>query len=347
MKIYTILYIFIIIYQIKFIEGDCVCEDQSLCGVRNYPWRNEVVGFSSSNNYTQLKEKVDWSRITTLVLVLNENTDPRIICLAHSHGVRVHHRVPFPGYSYDAQNPWLVSNLRLVKEFKVDGLNLDFEMNSNDFQSQIVNELVMRINQLLYLIDPNIQLTYDIPLSPNELDYEFLSKALDYYLVMAYDLNFHTNPLAPNSPLNIVEEGVDFLLSKLKIPASKLVLGLPWYGYYGQCQGMTSQSKLGFQTCNLPSYQIPPSMTYQDILLNLMKLDNSGQLWDPQTMTPYLNWKDENGNIYQIRYDNPRSISQKVSYAKKLKLRGVGVWRIDSIFQLNDQSAKLMWYSLT
>ncbi|KYQ91060.1 glycoside hydrolase family 18 protein [Tieghemostelium lacteum] len=340
------LFDFILIKELEKKVFACPCQDESLCQVLQTPPREEIVGFILDNDMDFYQQYVNWQNLTSVIVPLSNSTNPEIICLAHQHKVRVHHMVDWPG-SWDlvTQNEWLRQNLYLVKQFNADGLNLDFEMPLHSNETELLNIFVQRISKLLHKMNPYIQLSYDVDLEPpGNLDVQTVGLELDFWFIMAYDCSWNSNPLGPNSPLPAVVDGLQYYLQFLHVNPWQLVLGLPWYGYYGQC---VQTESIFNSTCETPTYKYPMSYSYINIYQILQTDQNSGELWNNQSMTPYVNYQ-VGGSIYQVQYDNPISIFYKVQYAKSQHIRGVGVWRLDFLDQSpNNSTINSMYDSLS
>ena len=54
--------------------------------------------------------------------------------------------------------------------------------------------------------------------------------------------------------------------------------------------------------------------------------------------------------MHQIWYDNPKSLTARYEYASKMKLRGVGMWNLDTLDYSDDPTAqdqtKAMWKAI-
>lgn len=83
-----------------------------------------------------------------------------------------------------------------------------------------------------------------MPWAPRGVDGRYypwkeLADASDFLFVMAYDMRsqiYDACIAGANSPRALVQQGIDEFLVTHGVPADKLVLGLPWYGYEYECQ---------------------------------------------------------------------------------------------------------------
>jgi di-N-acetylchitobiase len=138
-----------------------------------------------------------------------------------------------------------------------------------------------------------------------------------------------------NSPVNVTLAGLTSFL-QLKIPPSKIVLGVPWYGYDYPCISYDFTNNI----CTIPSVPYRgvncSDAAGQELgysyMMTMLNQSFTGQLWDSVAMSPYASYKDEKtGEVHQIWFDNVPSLSIKFSVAHHLGLLGVGMWEADSL----------------
>ncbi|KAJ8300944.1 hypothetical protein KUTeg_022463 [Tegillarca granosa] len=139
----------------------------------------------------------------------------------------------------------------------------------------------------------------------------------------------------------------------LDIPAKKLVLGIPWYGYVYKCLnvskgGYCAIEKVPYHGANC-SDAAGKEKNYGD-LMEILKTSTTGRIWEDSTLTPYFNFKK--GNVtYQVRYDDLESLTLKYTIAMTYQLRGVGMWNADALnYTSNDpeviRQTRQMWQAL-
>lgn len=148
---------------------------------------------------------------------------------------------------------------------------------------------------------------------------------LDYVQIMTYDFGgpwerstgFNAplyGPAGAQGPS--VTKAVEEYLSK-GVPASKLVLGVPFYGYEFR---MTKNASNGlFQPYTGPGISRP----YGEVERSFTAKEGFTRYWHPKAQVPYL-W---NGSSF-VSYDDPESIAAKVAYLKAKGLAGAMIWEI-------------------
>ncbi|MBU0650112.1 hypothetical protein KKG63_02855 [Patescibacteria group bacterium] len=163
-------------------------------------------------------------------------------------------------------------------------------------------------------------------------DPKSLALAADAIFIMAYDFHRPTSGNAgPVSPLEGLYNTTQLNLTKMletyltTVSASKLILGLPFYGYdWVVADGSPMSDRvegsdyLGYST----------SRTYAQITDQLVK-KQIRPLWDDRSKTPYYNYVDEEtGSQRQVWYDNEESLKYKIGLAGRHNLLGIGVWAL-------------------
>eukprot|EP01133_Synstelium_polycarpum_P014977 gene14977-17711_t len=309
-------------------------------------------------------ESYDWDHLTTIALFYS-NPDPQLLCYAHAKGVRLVYGMGFPtnqlgNSAFETQ--WIAEQLALVQSTNYDGINFDLEdpIYPNDsVTSALYTGLVAQTTLAFRTAFAGYQVTVDVAWSPNCIDgrcYDYfgLSQASDFLVVMDYDLRSQIfsdqcTASANSPPTQVIAGMLNF--TALGIDPSKLVSGLPWYGYMYQCVGVTSLATLVCPIAEVPFRGVNcsdaagtqyPYTQLMDILYN-QSIPSTGELWDADLASPYFNFIDANGVVNQVWYDNAESLAIKVSIAKKLNLRGVSVWNIDMLSTQQAAQSQLIW----
>lgn len=233
-----------------------------------------------------------------------------------------------------------------------DGVNIDFEGNDpsaapglTQFVAELRSGLSARLPNASYLtID-----TYASAASGGTMfDISGLSSYVDAFDVMAYDI---TQPGAsragPVSPLaGMTYSDVNTVSAYLaRIPASQLILGVPYYGYKWSVAQPTAQA---------PTTAPATADTYSDVQSDLACASQLSQHWDSGFATPWATWwspaaNDPCGGNHnswrELYYDNATSLGDKYDLVTSRNLRGIGIWALgyDSGHQelWNEISAKL------
>ncbi|KAK3088315.1 hypothetical protein FSP39_017396 [Pinctada imbricata] len=189
--------------------------------------------------------KYDWSKITTVVAV---KFVPEMLCIGHKYGAKVVIMNTFPVKQLEnatARTIWVKQNLQRVQDNFLDGLNIDFEEPIRKryiFEKWAYTALVEEAYKTFKAVNPNYQVTIDVPYSPNCIydrcyDYRSLSSVTDFLVLMAYDewdRQEADNFAGPIGDYVKTTKGI-FDYIDLTIPAYQLLLAVPWYGDIYPC----------------------------------------------------------------------------------------------------------------
>lgn len=158
------------------------------------------------------------------------------ITAAHAHGVKVLMSIAgggkHPYYArllQDDRREALVNNLvAIVTRYGLDGIDVDIEGGDIDENyDNFVLELSGALKQKGKLITAAVAVFYKGAYTDREL------AAFDFVSVMSYD---HTGPWEPDKPgphstYGEAVSDLDYFVTDRAMPAGKLVLGVPFYGY--------------------------------------------------------------------------------------------------------------------
>uniref|UniRef100_A0A182Q0N9 GH18 domain-containing protein n=1 Tax=Anopheles farauti TaxID=69004 RepID=A0A182Q0N9_9DIPT len=251
-------------------------------------------------------------------------------------------------YSNLAANPerrqaFVKNALDFIKQYGFDGLDLDWEYPTQRGGKPVDREnfvaLVRELSQVFR--KNNLLLTSAIGAGKDTIDSAYdvkaLSKYLDFLHIMCYDYNGSWNGrIGPNAPLTSrdflnVEYSIEHLL-ELGAPASKLVLGLPFYGR--TFVSTVAQARLG-DTADKTGFPGPATkengfMGYNEVCEELKRNPDDWVLsWDAAASEMVAT--KSNGSVSQVVvYDSTRSIANKVRFAVRQKLAGLMVWSVDT-----------------
>ncbi|MHB8262232.1 MAG: glycosyl hydrolase family 18 protein [Acidimicrobiales bacterium] len=209
--------------------------------------------------------------------------------------------------------------IAILRSKNLDGLNLDLEGTGAQDRHGLAR-FVGVVSTAIRASDPHWQVTMDTYASSAGDPYGFfdilrLAPSVNAFFIMAYDMNATGTP-SPTSPLsNGAGYSAQTALSEYTsvVPGSKVILGLPFYGYVWP----TSGPSLGD-----PATGEPTPETYSQIASGGHQV-----YWDPSTNTPWVSYQ-VGSQWYQAFFDNPMSIALKVRMANSYGLRGVGAWAL-------------------
>ncbi len=210
------------------------------------------------------------------------------------------------------------SLLFLVKAKDLDGVNLDLEGSGSGDQVGITN-IVQVVSQTLKAANPHYQVTMDTYASSAAdtngfYDIPVLSSYVDAFFVMAYQLNLRSSP---NSESNLTssmfsnQTAVNQYLNA--VPASKVILGLPFFGY----DWPTTNGTLNAQPAGGPT-----------IITYAQEADSGHPMyWDAVTDTAWTSYQ-VGSQWHEAFFENPDSLYLAAQMAQENGIGGVGVWAL-------------------
>lgn len=253
--------------------------------------------------------------------------------------------------SPSAQKRLIEKSTDLVRNKNLDGLNIDFEYvgNPGDGYRNKFTNFVKNITGQMHEKVPGSKVTVSVYASavkhPKIYDIAAIGKSSDGVFMMAYDFATRTADQAiPTSPLYGHKEGKywydistaveDFLT---QMPANKLILGLPWYGYNYPVNepGVKANTQKGYYTYywykkrQYSRYISAPASTAQTYSLAKSVGESSKVLngWDDLGKVGFKAYQ-ENGTWRMIFLEDEKSLRIKYEFAKENKLLGVGMWAL-------------------
>ncbi len=199
----------------------------------------------------QLKSvSVDWYKCDSKGILVRQNRPnlqdrKEILATARKHHVKVYALVANEGFESKSlekvmDSPELVKNhanqlAKMAIEDGIDGIDLDYESLAAK-EREPFTKLVQAVSKACHA--KKLQVVMAVHAKESEpgnwdgaqsQDWAALGKAVDYVRVMTYDFHWETSDPGPIAPPDWVERVMKFATTV--IPASKLDLGIPGYGY--------------------------------------------------------------------------------------------------------------------
>jgi hypothetical protein len=205
-----------------------------------------------------------------------------------------------------------------VSAKNLDGVNFDFEGEGSSDRAGLT-ALITQVSNALHAANPHWQVTMAVYASAAAdsggfYDIAALAPAVDGFFVMAYDMNSQTTPSA-TSPLigggyNDTEALQQFTAV---VPASKVILGVPFYGYdWPTTDGTSAAQATG------------PENPLSD---GVIAASGHPTYWDPTTQTAWTSYQ-VGTQWHETYFDNPTSLALKAQLANFFQIAGVGIWAL-------------------
>lgn len=240
----------------------------------------------------------------------------------------------------------------LVKKNKFDGIDIDYEAKlaeSKPYFSAFLTELSTALHKdkkkLICTVEARTPPDSKYATTSKEIlskvdyanDYKIIGKVCDQVRIMAYDqAGDDANLVNQNKSVGNVYKPVADIewvkkvlnLALFDIPAKKLVLGVPTYGYKYEIIPATSTSSLQYSRIGSMNFNYADQLAKS---LNIPPVRSSGgELSFTYGTTTDINGKDLGSfKQYLVWYSDATAIADKIRIAKLYGLAGVVVFKID------------------
>ncbi len=151
-------------------------------------------------------------------------------------------------------------------------------------------------------------------------DYRAIGEAADHVLLMTYEWGYTYGPPMAVAPINQVRRVVEYALTE--IPAGKIDLGIPNYGY----------------DWPLPYERgVTAARTINNVQAVRIAIAQGAEIrFDELAQSPYFLYADaQTGVEHEVWFEDVRSLQQKFDLIKEYGLRGCGYWQIMQWFRAN------------
>jgi spore germination protein YaaH len=298
-------------------------------------------------------------------LKIDEEPWPTLIAEAKKKKIKIYPSIlSYPQTETEKYDFWLVMAQRarrtahikdivaLVKKYKVDGIDIDYENKTAEtrpYFSAFLKELSVALHKdkknLICTVEARTPPESRYATTSKEVlskveysnDYAVIGSVCDQVRIMAYDQagddrNLVNQNIASGNMYKPVAD-IDWVekiatLALREIPAKKIVLGIPTYGYKYEIKQQSGTST--------PTYSRIGSMNfnYADDLAKSLHItptrNSAGELSFIYSTTTDLDGNYLGGTKqYLVWYSDAQAIADKVKIAKLYKLGGVVIFKID------------------
>lgn len=149
-------------------------------------------------------------------------------------------------------------------------------------------------------------------------DYAFHGKTVDQVILMTYEWGYTYGPPMAVAPLPQVERILQYAVTE--IPSEKIWMGIPNYGY----------------DWTLPFDRQRPAKSLSNVAAVRLAQEKRVEIqYDPMSQAPYFYYRDEQGQLHVVWFEDARSIEAKMELVKKYQLGGISYWTVMTYFAPN------------
>lgn len=315
--------------QISLAEGKTV-------GGYAYPFIDAEI---LEQSFPALKELLVFSYGFTFEgdLILPAQDDLWLVETAWRHGAKpLMVLTPFSGGAFnnqlvkvlvenaEVQERLLEQLLEEVEKRGFAGVNIDFEYvlpENKEQYAQLIQKMRESMNKKGYTVSvavpPKVS-DRQKGLLVEGVDYKLVGESADYVFLMTYEWGYTYGPPMAVAPLDKVRQVAEYALGQ--IPAEKLILGIPNYGYDWQLpyeRGITKARTIG----NIEA-------------VNLAVSQGSDIQYAPTAQSPWFTYKT-GGMEHVVWFEDVRSIQAKWKLVQDLDLAGTWYWNLMRKFRSN------------
>ncbi len=135
-------------------------------------------------------------------------------------------------------------------------------------------------------------------------DYAAIGRAADQVKLMAYDYHWNGSPPGPIAPISWVRSVISY--ARTQIPASRIVLGIPLYGY----------DWAGGHATDLTGQQAGQLAAEHGATVH----------YDAASQSPWFSYTDSSGRAHDVWFEDPQSSAAKFALVRQLGLGGMFLW---------------------
>lgn len=216
----------------------------------------------------------------------------------------------------------LISNLiTLLRNKGYAGVDIDFEYvypMDKDLYNAFLEKAVEKLHEEEFIVTtavaPKVRENQTGVLYEAH-DYVKHGQLADHVIIMTYEWGYTYGPPMAVAPLNQVERVIQYAVTA--IPSKKILMGIPNYGY----------------DWTLPYEPGRPAKSISNTDAVALAVEKGVEIqFDPVAKAPYFYYKDDDGSLHVVWFEDARSIQAKLELVTKYDLGGVSFWTIMNYF---------------
>ncbi|HET7626859.1 MAG TPA: LysM peptidoglycan-binding domain-containing protein [Bacillales bacterium] len=205
------------------------------------------------------------------------------------------------------------------------GLNIDFEYvypDDRDNYNAFLQRVVSRLHAANYFVStalaPKVSAAMTGLLYAAH-DYPTHGRLADFVVLMTYEWGWAGGPPRAISPIPEMRRVLDYAVTA--IPRDKILMGFSTYGRDWPLPFVAGETRA-------------TSVSEQQAV-NRAARYNVNIAFDPISHAPHFRYRDENGRMHEVWYEDARTAAAKYQLVKDYQFRGASYWVLDFPFPQN------------
>lgn len=200
--------------------------------------------------------------------------------------------------------------VNLVRQHNYAGIDIDYEnLHAGDRQAftTFITDLALALHAHGKMLSVALfAKTTNAGVDPRNVaqNYAAIGRVANQVRIMAYDYHWATSPPGPVAPLPWVRSVLKY--AKSQVPARKIILGVPLYGY--DWSGGNAQAVTWLQA------------------LRLARAHHVTAHYDNSAQAPWFSYTDSSGHRHVVWFENQASSQAKFDVALGSQIGGVYLW---------------------
>lgn len=207
--------------------------------------------------------------------------------------------------------------VRIMNQKGYLGLNIDFENvlpEDRENYNRFIQLAVNRLHPLGYTVSsalaPKVS-GEQTGLLYTAHDYPAHGRILDFVVLMTYEWGYRLSPPRAISPLNEIRRVLDYAVSVM--PRNKIFFGFQIYA----------------RDWLIPHVQGQEAETFSNQEAVARAVENNAEIqYDPVAQSPYYRYRDNQGRMHEVWFEDARSAQAKFDTVKAYGLRGISYWAL-------------------
>lgn len=220
--------------------------------------------------------------------------------------------------TYDKRMKIIKQMVSYVQLYKLQGINVDFEnvyLKDKELFVQFMRELTPFLHEQGVVVSVDVTVKDGSETYSLFLDRRALGETVDYMMVMTYDEHWSTSPKAGSvASLPWVEKGIVKIMEEDDVPASKLLLGVPFYTRIWTEKVEDGKTSVSSRAVGMQSIE------------NLLVEKNLTPVLDPASGQNYVEYKEDAQTTVKIWIEDEVSMRKRIELVNTYDLAGVASW---------------------